>query len=181
MSDSMPTDLAAAVMRCIDRPARATRRPAASAARMTLSMRATFEAKQPTATRPLRPEINSARATFTSPSDPATPSWKTLVESQTMASTPSSPRRRMVSTSVRSPTTGSLSIFQSPVCSTVPSGVLMARPLGSAIEWVMVTISTWNGPRSIRPPSGTSCRVTRSRMPASRSFSRIRKAVNGVA
>ncbi|MNE52883.1 hypothetical protein D3C80_1475800 [compost metagenome] len=102
-------------------------------------MRATLEAKQPTATRPLRPWISSASLTFTSPSDPATPSTKTLVESHTMASTPSSPSFWMNSTSVRSPTTGSLSIFQSPVCSTVPRGVLMARPFGSAIEWVMVT------------------------------------------
>ncbi|MNR42705.1 hypothetical protein D3C85_1612460 [compost metagenome] len=79
-----------------------------------------------------------------------------MVLSQTMASTPSSPRRLIVSTSVRSPTTGSLSIFQSPVCRTVPSGVLMARPFGSAIEWVMVTKVTSNGPRFRSPPSGTS-------------------------
>ncbi|MNT57197.1 hypothetical protein D3C86_1890580 [compost metagenome] len=62
-----------------------------------------------------------------------------MVLSQTMASTPSSPRRLIASTSVRSPTTGSSSIFQSPVCRIVPSGVLIARPFGSAIEWVSVT------------------------------------------
>jgi hypothetical protein len=48
---SRPTDFAAAVIRCIERPTRQTRRPAASAARMALSMRATLEAKQATATR----------------------------------------------------------------------------------------------------------------------------------
>ena len=83
--------LAAAVMRCIERPARATRRPAASAARITLSMRATLEAKQPTATLPFSPPISFVSASRTPPSDPATPSTKTLVESHTIASTPSSP------------------------------------------------------------------------------------------
>ena len=180
-SCSRPTDLAAEVIRCIDRPARQTRRPQASAARMTLSTRATLEAKQPTATLPFSEPISSARATFTSASDPATPSTKTLVESHTIASTPSSPRRRMVSTSVRSPMTGSASIFQSPVCSTVPSGVLIASPLGSGIEWVMVTKVTSKSPSLIEPPSSTSFSSTSSSRPASRSFSRIRKAVNGVA
>ena len=160
MSFSMPTCLAAEVMRCIDRPASDTRRPAASAARMTLSMRATFEAKQPTAIRPFSPPISSIRALRTPPSDPAEPSTKTLVESHTIASTPSSPRRVMASESVTWPMIGSSSIFQSPVCSTVPSGVRIAKPFGSAIEWVMVTIVTWNGPRSMVPPSGTSISVT---------------------
>ena len=87
----------------------------------------------------------------------------------------------MAPESVTPPMIGSSSIFQSPVCSTVPKGVRMARPFGSAIEWVMVMKSTVNGPTSIVPPSGTSMISTWSRMPASRSFSRIRKAVNGVA
>jgi hypothetical protein len=42
-------------MRCIERPARQTLRPAAWAARITVSMRATFEAKQATAILPVRP------------------------------------------------------------------------------------------------------------------------------
>jgi hypothetical protein len=87
----------------------------------------------------------------------------------------------MALASVTSPTTGPSSIFQSPVWNTVPSGVRMARPFGSAIEWVMVIMVTLNGPRSIVPFSGTSWIFTWFRMPASRSFSRIRKAVNGVA
>ncbi len=80
-----------------------------------------------------------------------------------------------------SPTSGVASIFQSPVCRMVPSGVRMARPLGSGIEWVMVTISMSKAPSWNRPPSGISVRSTSSSRPASRSFSRIRKAVKGVA
>ena len=39
--------------------------------RMTLSIRATFEAKQPTAIRPFSPPISSISALRTPPSDPA--------------------------------------------------------------------------------------------------------------
>ena len=44
------------------------------------------------------------------------------------------------------PSSGSGSIFQSPVCRIVPSGVRIARPLGSGIEWVSVIRSSSNGP-----------------------------------
>ncbi len=83
--------------------------------------------------------------------------------------------------SVASPNWGSGSIFQSPVCRIVPSGVLIARPFGSGIEWVNVIISRSNGPIENLPPSGTSVIDTSSSSRASRSFSRSRKAVNGVA
>ena len=73
-----------------------------------------------------------------------------------MASRPSSPSLVMAAMSVGWPMTGVGSSFQSPVWKTVPSGVLMARAFGSAIEWVMVIIVTWNGPRSMVPDSGTS-------------------------
>ena len=180
-SSSRPTDRAAAVIRCMERPSRQTRRPAASAARITLSIRATLEAKQPTATLPFSLLISSIRATRTSASDPATPSWKTLVESHTMARMPSSPMRRSFAASVGAPSIGSGSSFQSPVCRTVPSGVVMAMPFGSGMEWVRVISSMPNGPMSKRPDSGTSMIFTWSRRPLSRSFSRTRKAVKGVA
>ncbi len=51
--------------------------------------------------------------------------------------------------------TGVGSIFQSPVCSTAPSGVRMIRPFDSGIEWAMETSSISNGPSVKRPPSGT--------------------------
>ena len=168
-------------MRCMERPRRHTRRSLASAARITLSIRATLEAKQPTATLPFSVPISLDITSRTPASDPATPSTKTLVLSQTMASTPSSPRRRMAPSSVSFPITGSGSIFQSPVWKTRPNGVRIARPLGSAVEWVMVTSSMSKGPSCTRPPTGTMLIFTSSRMPASRSFSRTRKAVNGVA
>ena len=87
----------------------------------------------------------------------------------------------MASASVRPPITGSGSIFQSPVWNTMPKGVRIAKPFGSAVEWAMVTSSMSKGPSLTRPPTGTMLILTSSSMPASRSFSRTRKAVNGVA
>ena len=66
----------------------------------------------------------------------------------------------MAGASVLVPITGWSSIFQSPVWNTIPSGVSMARPLGSAIEWVMLTKVTPNEPMSTVPPSGTSISST---------------------
>src|ERR1700732_4742164 len=51
--------------------------------------------------------------------------------------------------------TGLRSIFQSPVCSTVPRGVRMIRPFDSGIECAIETSSMSNGPRANRPPMGT--------------------------
>ncbi len=119
-------------------------------------MRATLEAKQPTATLPFSERIRPVSATRTSASDPATPSWNTLVLSQTMASTPASPIRCSLATSVGAPTTGSASSFQSPVCRMVPSGVVMAMPFGSGTEWVKVMKSMAKGPICTLPDSGTS-------------------------
>ena len=98
-----------------------------------------------------------------------------------MASTPSSPSRRMASSSVGSPVSGSGSIFQSPVCRMVPSGVRIATPLGSGIEWVSVSSCISKGPSVSVPRSGISVIFASSSSPCSRSFSRSRKAVNGVA
>ena len=68
----------------------ATRRPCASATLAAVSIRATFEAKQATATRFFRPPTSSISAARTSASEPESPSTSALVESQTMASTGSS-------------------------------------------------------------------------------------------
>ena len=43
------------------------------------------------------------------------------------------------------------SIFQSPVCSIIPAGVLILKPFGSRIEWVNVTNSISKGPSLIFP------------------------------
>ena len=52
----------------------------------------------------------------------------------------------MASSSVASPSKGWGSIFQSPVCRITPSGVRMATPFGSGMEWVSVISSSSNGP-----------------------------------
>jgi hypothetical protein len=47
------------------------------------------------------------------------------------------------------------SIFQSPVCSTLPSAVRMMRPFDSGIECAMETSSMSKGASEKRPPGGT--------------------------
>ena len=62
------------------------------------------------------------------------------------ASTPSSPSAVSFAASVGAPTSGVGSIFQSPVCSTVPSGVRIASAFDSGIEWATLMNSIANGP-----------------------------------
>ena len=80
-----------------------------------------------------------------------------------------------------SPSSGSGSIFQSPVWNTVPNLVRTASAFGSRIEWVMVIISSSNGPTVNLPPSGISVIGTLSNRPASRSLRFSTEAANGVA
>ena len=137
--------------------------------------------------RPPRPcpsgrPISSVRLSRTSASEPASPSTKTLVESQTMASTPSSPSRRMASSSV---TRAEQRIgIDLPVAGVQDRAERRADRqavgLGDRVgERDQVRCS--NGPSSIVPPSGTSVIGHSSSRSASRSFSRSRKAVKGVA
>ena len=78
--------------------------------------------------------IISSKLFLTVDSEPDLPTEKILVESQTMASTPSLPICCNLSISIFLPTIGFSSIFQSPVCKTTPAGVLIFNPLGSSIE-----------------------------------------------
>ena len=48
-----------------------------------------------------------------------------------------------------------VSIFQSPVWTTMPSGVRIASAFDSGIECATLMKSTVNGPSDRRPPSGT--------------------------
>ena len=96
-----------------------------------------------------------ARTAATSVSDGERPSRTALVESPTSASTPSSPISRRRFSSVGRPISGVGSIFQSPVCSTVPAEVRIASAFDSGIECATEMNSTLNGPMSMRPPSGT--------------------------
>ena len=86
---------------CIERPTRQTRRPAAWAARMTdvHARDVGGEAGDGDLALQRADQLGPASRARRLPSPPS-PSTKTLVESQTMASTPSSPRRRMASSSV---------------------------------------------------------------------------------
>ncbi len=123
----------------------------------------------------------SSSVSRTSASEPDSPGTRTLVESQTIASTPSSPARISAASSVVGPTSGSGSSFQSPVCMTRPTGVSMTSALGSGIEWVSVISSISKGPTEKRPLKGITVSGTRSSRPASASLRRSTAAVNGVA
>ena len=75
--------------------------------------RATLEAKVVTTTLPFALPMSHASSSATSRSDGLSPSRRTLVESQTSASTPSSPSALRRASSVGRPTIGVGSIFQS--------------------------------------------------------------------
>ena len=132
--------------RSMARPTTTTSRPAAAAASATARMRATLEAKVVTATRPVAPAISSRSVFATSASDGERPSRTALVESPISARQPSSPSRLSFASSVGGPMIGVGSSFQSPVCSTLPSGVRMISAFDSGIECETDTSSTSNGP-----------------------------------
>ena len=147
--------MATEMTRCSARPATTSLRSAARAASATALMRATLDANVVTATRDGASLMILASDLATSVSEGERPSRMALVESQTMASTPSSPRALSFASSGGAPTSGVASSFQSPVWNTSPAGVRIASPLGSGIECASVTNSTSNGPTVRRLPSGT--------------------------
>ena len=168
-------------MRCIERPTRQLRGHVSRAAFATDSERATLEAKAVTATRPFNVPISSNRLSRTRASEPHSPGTSALVESQTSASTPSSPSFLNVAASVTSPISGSGSSFQSPVCTIMPSGVLIASALGSRIEWVMETKSISKGPSSNGRQAEQCSRARAPARPASCSLSWMQPCGEGVA
>ena len=87
-----------------------------------------------TATRAGADRMSSASVFATSASEGERPSRIALVRSPTSASTPVSPSAASRAASVGAPITGVGSIFQSPVCSTVPCGVRIASAFDSGIE-----------------------------------------------
>ena len=94
---------------------------------------------------------------------------------------PSSPSARSFFSSVRSPRIGVGSIFQSPVCRTVPAGVRMMSAFDSGIECAMVTNSTSNGPTVKRPPTGMIFTGISGAPGSFAHFASSSAAVNGVA
>ena len=98
----------------------------------------------------------SASVRATSVSDGERPSRTALVELPISARQPSAPSARSLASSVGGPITGVGSIFQSPVCSTLPCGVRRISALDSGIECATETSSMSNGPTLKRRPSATS-------------------------
>ena len=83
--------------------------------------------------------------------------------------------------SVGAPITGVGSIFQSPVCSTTPCGVRIARALDSGIECATEMSSMPNGPTSKRLLRATSWIGSLAPPPYSASLVLSSAAVKGVA
>jgi hypothetical protein len=73
------------------------------------------------------------------------------------------------------------SIFQSPVCRTVPRGVRMISAFASGIECDMVTSSTSNGPTWKRPPQSMTVTGISGAFASPAHLARSSAAENGVA
>src|ERR687898_818159 len=142
-------------MRCIERPTAAGWRPTASATRIAVSRRAILDAKVVSTTRFCSPPTSACKLSRTSASEPDVPGLRMLVESATMASTPSRPKASRSSVAVSGPISGAGSSFQSPVCSTLPSGVRSASAWDSGIECVTRSRLQSNGPTVNRSPGAT--------------------------
>ena len=69
-----------------------------------------------------------------------------MVESASSASTPCLPSSPKRARSMTSPSMGVESILKSPVCTTAPIRVWMAKATESAMEWFTWMNSTWNLP-----------------------------------
>ena len=138
-----------------------------------------FEAKVVSTTRFSSVPISACRLSRTSASDPDVPGLRMLVESAIIASTPSRPNASRSSVAVSGPTRGAGSSFQSPVCSTLPSGVRSASAWDSGIEWVTRNRLQSNGPTMKRSPGLTTC-TTAPWIPASSSLRASTAAVNRV-
>ena len=165
----------------IERPTTETRRPVSSATSIACCIRCTFEAKLATRTRPCFVGMIVRNASPTSFSDPLIPGRSAFVESPSRRSTPRLPISASLPTSVLRPSTGVWSSFQSPVCRTRPAGVSSRIDTVSGIECAIRTNSTWNGPISIAPPSGSDSRSSVAcRSPCSSSFDLTSPSVSRV-
>ena len=148
---SAPSSVATPVLSVMRRPMNPIARPAARAASATRWMRGIAVAKQETSTRPRARAKMSRNAGMTSSSHPVRPRCSTLVESDSSTSTPRSPHADSVSTSVLSGPVSAL-ILKSPVASTTPAGVSMARARLSSTLCATRIGFTRNGPRVTGSP-----------------------------
>ncbi len=126
-----------------------------------------------TATLPFKVPISSIRLSRTCASEPEWPGHQRIGGIADHRQHAFIAQRAIAVSSVTSPSSGSGSIFQSPVWTIRPSGVRIASQLGSRIEWVIEMKSIWNGPSFSVPPSGTCLTLTRSCSPASSSLPSI--------
>ncbi|CPU64079.1 Uncharacterised protein [Mycobacteroides abscessus] len=154
-----PSSDAIVMLRTIERPTSATRRPWWCAALRTCCTRCTCDENDATMMR-----FSEAAKTLSSTGPISTsgvtnPGTSALVESTMNRSTPCSPRRANARRSVMRPSSGSWSILKSPVCSTVPAPVVTATASASGIEWFTATNSQRNTPSCSTCPSLTA-RVT---------------------
>jgi hypothetical protein len=164
----------------MDSPRVATRRPSSWAMSMICWIRWMWLAKQAVTMRRPFASRNSLRSTGpTEDSEVVWPFSSALVESASSRRIPDSTSMAPIRPrSVKRPSIGLRSSFQSPECRMVPWGVwkAVANPLGT--EWVTGMNSQSNGPIWRRSPSCTSMSCVRSRRPASSIRLRARPSVS---
>ena len=151
-----PSSTAAPTMLSILRPVTATLRPCWALMLMICCTRCTLEEKVAMTIRlsGLAVKIYSSDLpTFFS--EGVKPGRSALVDSQRSSSTPSRPSCPRRVRSIISPWMGVMSSLKSPVCTTVPSGVWMARQQASAIEWLTWMNSTVSAPARTLSPALT--------------------------
>ena len=166
----------------IERPTTLTDRPTSTATSIACCIRWMFEANDEISTRPCLAGMIWRKASPTTRSERVNPGRSALVESPSSKSTPRLPSSASLPTSVRSPSTGVWSSFQSPVWKTRPAAVSRQTPTASGTECDMRTSSTRNGPSSIDPESGPTSRSSEAfNRPCSSSFDLTRPRVRRVA
>ena len=109
----------------IERPTTTTLRPTSTATSIACCIRWMFEAKLEMRIRPCRTGMIWRNASPTTRSERVKPGRSAFVESPRSRSTPRLPSSASLPTSVRSPSTGVWSSFQSPVWKTRPAAVSM--------------------------------------------------------
>ncbi len=170
------------MLRRIERPTTTTLRPASTPTSIACCIRWMFEAKLEMRIRPRRTGMIWRKASPTTRSERVKPARSAFVESPSSRSTPRLPSAASRPTSVRSPSTGVWSSFQSPLWKTSPAAVSIAIPTASGIECAMRMNSRVNGPSSTGPLSGSASRSSAARSsPCSSSFDLTSPSVRRVA
>ncbi len=118
----------------IERPITLTERPTSSATSIACCMRWMFDAKDEIRTRPCRAGMICRNASPTTRSERVKPGRSAFVESPSSRSTPRLPSSASFPTSVRSPSTGVWSSFQSPEWKRRPAEVSRQMPTASGTE-----------------------------------------------